>query len=127
MTGPEDVSLRWEHGVADGLVTSAYARITLDGPIVDPSEGPNVISLDVNTDDDGFRWSSYYEAEEGAPFNEGEIKWGSAADLSQAKRDAWAEVYQFLTSLGYSDDEITESISQPAGSLELDLDDNDDE
>jgi hypothetical protein len=102
---PEDVSLRWDHGVADGLVT--------------------VVFLDVNPADAGFRWSAYYEAEEGAPFNEGEIKWGSAAELEQAKRDSWSEACRYLVSLGYTENEITESISQPGGSLALDLDDDD--
>jgi hypothetical protein len=82
-------------------------------------------ALDTNPDADGFRWSAYYGAEEGAPFNEGEIKWGSAANLAQAKRDSWSEVCRFLTMLGYTDDEITKSISQPAGSLILDLEDDD--
>lgn len=127
MTSPEDVSLRWDHGVADGLVTVAYARVTLNSPIADPAEGPNVVFLDVKPADDGFRWSAYYGVEEDAPFNEGEIRWGSATDLEQAKRDAWAEAYRFLIGLDYTDAEIAKSISQPAGSLALDLDEGDDD
>jgi hypothetical protein len=122
---PEDVSLRWDHGVADGLVTSAYARVTVNGRIADLADGQTVVFLDVNSADAGFRWSAYYEAEEGAPFNEGEIKWGSAAELEQAKRDSWSEACRYLVSLGYTENEITESISQPGGSLALDLDDDD--
>ena len=124
MTSPTDVSPGWEDEVVDGLATSAFARITFNGPLADSSEGPYVLFLDINPDDDGFRWSVSCEVEEGAPFNEGEIKWGSATDLEQAKRDSWSEVCRFLTSLGYTDDEITRSISQPAGSLILDLDDD---
>lgn len=124
MTSPKDVVPYWEHGVAGGVVTSAYAQFTLDGPVANPSEGPNVISLDVNPDDDGFRWSAYYDAEEGAPFNEGEIQWGSATDLEQAKRDAWAEANRFLIGLEYTDAEIANARPRPAGSLELDLDDD---
>jgi hypothetical protein len=127
MTSPKDVLPHWDHGIADGLVTSACARLTLNGPIADPAEGPNVIFLDINPDDDGFRWSAYYGAEEGAPFNEGEIKWGSATDLEQAKRDSWAEAYRFLISLDYTNGEITGAVSRPAGSLELDLDDGDED
>jgi hypothetical protein len=126
MTGPQDVSLRWDHGGVEGLVTSAYARITLTSPIADPSEVPNVISLDINLDGDGFRWSDYHGGEEDAPFNEG-IKSGSAADLETAKRDAWEAVFHYLTNLGFTNGEITESISQPAGSLTLDLDEGDDD
>ena len=127
MTSLKGVVPYWEYGVAAGVVTSAYAQFTLNGPIADPSEGPNVISLDINPDDDGFRWSAYYEAEEGAPFNEGEIKWGTAASLEQAKRDSWAEAYRFLISLDYTDAEIAKAVPRSAGSIELDLDDDDDE
>ena len=127
MTIPTDVSPDWEDGVVDGLATSAFARITFNGPIADSAEGPYVLFLDINPDDDGFRWSVYYEVEEGAPFNEGQIKWGSAADLEQAKRDAWQTAISFLTSLSYSDEEIADSVSRHAGSLELDLDDGDED
>ncbi len=127
VTGTNLADPHWEHRVADGLVTSAYARVTLNSPIPDPSEEPSVIFLGINPDDDRFRWSAYYQVEEGGPFNEGEIKWGSAADLEQAKRDSWAEVYKFLINLGYTDSEIAKSVSQPAGSLELDLDDGDED
>jgi hypothetical protein len=127
MTGLEGVSLRWDHGVADGLVTSAHARVVLDSPIADLSEGPNVITLDINPDDEGFRWSAYYGADDDAPFNEGEIKRGTAPDLAQAKRDSWAEVCRILINLAHTDEEIIESISQPPGSLSLDLDDGDDD
>lgn len=125
--GPKDVVPYWAYGVTNGSVTTAYAQFTLDGPVADPSEGPNVISLDINPDGEGFRWSAYYEAEEGAPFNEGELKWGSATDLEEAKRESWAEAYRFLISLDYTDTEITNARPRPAGSLELDLDDDYDE
>lgn len=127
MTSPKDAVPYWEYGVSAGVVTSAYAQFTLDGPVADPSEGPNVITLDINPDDEGFRWSAYYEAGEGAPFNEGEIKWGSATDLEEAKRDTWAEAHRFLIGLGYTDTEIANARPRPAGSLELDLEDDDDE
>jgi hypothetical protein len=127
MTSPKDVMPYWEYGVAAGVVTSAYARFTLDCPIADPSGGPNVITLDVNPDDGRFRWSAYFDAGEGAPFNEGEIKWGSATDLEGAKRESWAEAYRFLISLDYTDTEIAKARPRPAGSLELDLDNDDDE
>ena len=112
--------------MADGEVRSAYARVTLTSPIADPSEEPKVISLDIKPDGGGFRWSAYYEAEEGL-LQRGRNQMGIGRRSGQAKRDSWGEVCQYLTNLGYTDDEITESISQPAGSLTLDLDEGDDD
>lgn len=126
MTGPEDISLRWCHGVVGGVVTSAYARITFISPIADRPDLPSVVSLDISPDDEGFQWAVYHGGEEDAPFNE-TITSGSAVDLELAKRDAWAALHQYLTGLGHTDGEITESVSQPAGSLTLDLDEGDDD
>ncbi len=125
MTSPNDVTLRWNHGMADGVVKSAYARVTLTSPIADSSEQLSVISLDINPDDDGFQCSAYHGDEEDVPFNEG-VSTGSAPNLVLAKQDGWAAVCKVLTNLGYTDGEIAESISQPAGSLTLDLDEWDD-
>jgi hypothetical protein len=124
MKSPRDVMPYWEYGVINGLVTTAFAQFTLEGPIADPSEGPNVITFDINPDDGGFRWSASYAAGEGAPFNEGEIKSGSATDLEQAQRDSWAEAYRYLIHLGYTDAEIARARPRPVGSLELDLGDD---
>ena len=124
---PKDVMPYWEDGVTGGVVTNAYAQFTLDGPIADPSEGPNVISLEIDLSDDRFRWSAHCEAEEGAPSNEGQIGWGSVTDLEQARRDAWAEAYRFLVGLGYTDAEIANARPRPPGSLALDLGDDDDD
>ena len=120
MTAPEEVPLRWDHGVADGEVRSAYARVTLTSPIADPSEEPIVIFLDINPDGDAFQWTAFFVDEEGV--DRAEIGRGTTVDLEEAMKESWVRVCGFLTSLGYADDEITRSISQPAGSLILDLD-----
>jgi hypothetical protein len=51
----------------------------------------------------------------------GEIKWGSATDLEQAKRDSWAEAYRFLIGLEYTDAGIARARPRFPGSFELDL------
>jgi hypothetical protein len=129
MTGPNDFAPRWEERVFDGVVQFASAEIDLPHPIDLPPDTPTCLFLHVYRDGDDCRWSCYYKVPEEAPFNEGEIKWGWAADMEQAKRDSWTTVYQFLVELDYTDDDISSVVPVPAGSLQLDLaeDDDDDE
>ena len=88
---------------------SAATEVSLDSPAADPTEEPTTVLLRVNADDDGFRWSVYIEVPAEAPFNEGEIEWGSALDLETAKRDAWSSAVAFLKDLGHVDQEINEA------------------
>lgn len=124
MTDPSGPAPHWSVSPAGD---SAAADVILDSPAADATVGPTSLFLRVFAEGDGFRWSAYYKAEEGAPFNEGEIKWGSAADLEEAKREARAEAWEYLNDLGYTDDEIATAVPQSTGSIELDLADDDDE
>ena len=111
MTNPSEVS-PWSDSQVSGVVTSDSAEVVLDSPVVDPDEEPTTVLLNVFTEGDGFRWSVYYRVEgEDAPFNEGEIEWGSADDLETAKGNAWGSAVTFLKDLGYEDQEIGDAVS----------------
>jgi hypothetical protein len=90
---------------------SAAAEVALDGPAADPTEEPTTVLLRVFAEGDGFRWSAFYTVEgEDAPFNEGEIEWGSSIDLETAKKEAWDVAVIFLKDLGYEDREIGDAV-----------------
>jgi hypothetical protein len=105
---PLGVSPRWLLSLGGD---SAAAEVILDTPGAEPTEEPTTVLLRVYADGDGFRWSVYYEVPSEAPFNEGEVQWGSSADLELAKGDGWDSAVTFLRDLGYADQEIGDAVT----------------
>jgi hypothetical protein len=72
---PEEITPNWKHRTDDDIVRFASAQVDLPHPIALPPDTPTCLFLNTYRDDDGYRWSCYYKV------NEGEIEWGSSADL----------------------------------------------
>jgi hypothetical protein len=126
VTDPLQSGPTWE-AFDSGSSGVASAVIGLGSPRANPGVPGITLYLQIEDDDnDGYFWSVGI-GEEMAGFGEATVESGTATDLLTAQEDSWAAAVAYLRDDGYTNEEITESISQPAGSMELDLDDDYDE